>query len=728
MQSGKVAQSRAVVRPIFIFVACLLTLSVAVTYVVGLRALRLNRGLARQSEQIRELEGFFSTLKDAETGQRGYLLTGDERYLEPYSTARGNLNEQLRELKRLGSAGDLPAGEVERVTDLTQKKLAELEETIRLRRERGPEAALEMVGSGSGKQRMDEIRLAVGDIEAGKQREFRETSRRASIANVLRTVTFILMAVVNLAFLSWAYRRLGREIVQREAAVVESEQEKELLATTLASIGDGVIVTDGQGRVTSLNGEAERMTGWQSTEARGKELSEVFKIQNERTGEVVENPVEKVLRLGTIVGLANHTVLVSKDGKRIPIGDSGAPVRRGQGPIEGVVLVFRDVSEERKAQAAKERLAAIVESSDDAIVSKRPDGIILTWNAGAERMFGYTREEALGKSITMIIPPERIDEESFVQEQMKRGKRIEHFETVRLTRDGRPLYVSLAVSPLKDEEGHVVGASKVLRNITAQKKVQDELAMARKQLERHAQELERTVAERTEQLRETVAELEAFCYSLSHDMRTPLRAIQSYSQIVLEEQSKNIGADCASYLQKSINAAQRMDQLIQDVLAFTRLSRQEIVLEPVEVDKLVREIVQERPELQPAKAEILIESPLRGMFGHTASLTQCVTNLLDNAVKFVARGVKPRVRVYSEARENKVRLCFEDNGIGIENAAQQRLFGMFQRLHRGDEYEGTGIGLAIVRRAVERMRGQAGFESEAGQGSKFWVELPGPNS
>jgi Bacteriophytochrome (light-regulated signal transduction histidine kinase) len=168
-----------------------------------------------------------------------------------------------------------------------------------------------------------------------------------------------------------------------------------------------------------------------------------------------------------------------------------------------------------------------------------------------------------------------------------------------------------------------------------------------------------------------------------------------------------------------------MDQLIQDVLAFAKLSRQEITLQPIDVDMLVREIVQERPELQPEKAEIRVESPLHKMCGHSASLTQCVTNLLDNAVKFVAPGVRPRVRVYSEANNGKVRLCFEDNGIGIEKEAQRRLFEMFQRMHTGTEYEGTGIGLAIVRKSAERMGGKVGLESEVGRGSRFWVELEG---
>jgi PAS domain S-box-containing protein len=721
MQLAGGASGRRKIISTFVAVGCLLAVSVVVAYVVGLRALELNRDLSRESEVIRELDQFVSTLKDTETGQRGYLLTGDERYLEPYKDGQTNVPRAAEALGRLGSSGDLPADGVQRLRRLAVRKLSELEETIKLRRERDPQAAVEVVRSGQGKRVMDEIRTAVGEMQARKEAEFGKANARAEQANVARTVTFITTAFVNLAFLVWAYGRLSR-------AIEENQREKELLATTLASIGDGVVVTDAQGRVTSLNSEAERITGWPVAEARGKELSEIFKIQNERTGQVQENPIEKVLRLGKVVGLANHTVVVRRDGRKVPIGDSGAPVRRGDGPVEGAVLVFRDVTEEREAQAAKERLATIVESSDDAIISKTLDGTIQTWNDGAERIFGYAAEEAVGRPITILIPPERMEEETFVLERMKRGERVDHFETVRLAKDGRRLDVSLTVSPLKDEEGQVVGASKVLRNITVRKEAERKLREASKQLELHAQSLESTVAERTQQLRGTIAELESFCYSLSHDMRTPLRAIQSYSQLVLEEEGKKLGPDCTAYLRKAISAAERMDQLIQDVLAFARLSRQEITLEPIDVDGLVREIVHERPELQPDKADLRIESPLLRVSGHSASLTQCVTNLLDNAVKFVAPGVKPRVRVYSEARDGNVRLCFEDNGIGIEKEAQRRLFEMFQRIHTGNEYEGTGIGLAIVRKSAERMGGEVGLESEVGRGSRFWVELGAVNS
>src|SRR5581483_10683852 len=160
------------------------------------------------------------------------------------------------------------------------------------------------------------------------------------------------------------------------------------------------------------------------------------------------------------------------------------------------------------------------------------------------------------------------------------------------------------------------------------------------------------------------------------------------------------------------------------VLAFSKVSRDEMELKPVEVRDLIGQIIHERPELQPPQAEIRVEGPWPAVLGHEASLTQCLTNLLANAVKFVAPGVKPKVRIRAETKGQEVRLWFEDNGIGIEPSAQTKLFGMFQRLHAAKNYEGTGIGLAIVHKAIERMHGKVGVESKPGQGSKFWIQLP----
>ena len=237
-------------------------------------------------------------------------------------------------------------------------------------------------------------------------------------------------------------------------------------ATTLVSIGDAVIATDNEGRVTFLNPEAERLTGWKYADAIGKSVPSVFHIVNEATRQTAENPVDKVLRVGKTVGLANHTILIARDGMEIPIDDSAAPIRTADGATFGVVMVFRDVAEQRSAELTRAQLAAIVEFSGDGIITKNLDGIVQTWNASAERILGYTAAEMIGHSITRVIPPDRLDEETQILARIRSGLPYERLETIRVTKDGRQTNVSISVSPLKDRDGRIVGASKILHDIT----------------------------------------------------------------------------------------------------------------------------------------------------------------------------------------------------------------------------------------------------------------------
>jgi PAS domain S-box-containing protein len=369
-------------------------------------------------------------------------------------------------------------------------------------------------------------------------------------------------------------------------------------------------------------------------------------------------------------------------------------------------------------------MAAIVQWSVDAIMSKDLHGIITTWNKGAEGLFGYTAREVLGKPITLLIPWDRWHEEPVILDHIRRGEPIIDFETVRRRKDGSLVDISLCVSPVKDADGNIIGASKIARDITKRKRTEQALKDAHEELHRHAQELEQTVATRTAELRQTVAELEAFSYSLSHDLRAPLRTIHSFVELVLQQHGQQIGAQGTEFLRTSLNSAQRLDRLVESVLAYTRSSRQQLNFGTVDVDLLVREIISERLELQAPRAEVTLQSPLLPVCGDEASLTQCLTNLLGNGVKYVAPGVQPRLRVSSEQRGEFVRLWIEDNGIGVAPADQEHLFEMFRRGRSSCEYEGSGLGLAIVRKAVERMGGQVGVESEPGRGSRFWLELP----
>jgi PAS domain S-box-containing protein len=265
---------------------------------------------------------------------------------------------------------------------------------------------------------------------------------------------------------------------QREAALYE---QRERLHTTLASIGDVVIATDSQGCVTFLNPVTAALTGWSDAEALGQDVTAVFPIVHETTRQVVENPVARVLREGTVVGLANHTVLLGRDGREHPIDDSGAPIRDAEGQLVGVVLVFRDITARRQAEAARTLLAAIVESSEDAILSKTLDGIITSWNQGAERLYGYPAAEMVGQSLTRLIPADLADDLPQILVRLRRGESIDHYETQRVAKDGTRLEVALTISPLRDSAGQLIGASTIARDITARKQAEAELERRRQE-------------------------------------------------------------------------------------------------------------------------------------------------------------------------------------------------------------------------------------------------------
>lgn len=258
----------------------------------------------------------------------------------------------------------------------------------------------------------------------------------------------------------------------------------------------------------------------------------------------------------------------------------------------------------------------------------------------------------------------------------------------------------------------------------ALKASEESLLEAQATLRTHANDLEKTVMQRTAQLRETVTELESYSYSVSHDLRAPLRAVRGYAEVMMEDYGEQIDGKGKVYLQRMMTACDRMDALIQDVLTYSQLGRTEIHSEPVDLEKLLCDIIQHYPALQKVDSQIKVESPLPGINAPPALLSQCLSNLLNNAVKFAREGVPIEVRVRAETHGKDVRIWVEDNGIGIPPQYREKIFGVFERIPGEKTHEGTGIGLAIVRKAAERMGGKTGVESEH-KGSRFWIDLPG---
>lgn len=275
-------------------------------------------------------------------------------------------------------------------------------------------------------------------------------------------------------------------------------------------------------------------------------------------------------------------------------------------------------------------------------------------------------------------------------------------------------------------DGKVISAPKIARDVSNRKRTETQLSVAQAELARLNAELESRVRERTASLTEAIAQMEEFSYTVSHDLRAPARAMRGYAKIVREEFGHNLEPEARDFLDRIIRGAERMDRLIQDVLTYSRLSRREVQLQQVSVEKVLADVIQQYPELQMPRAETIVRSPLLPVLAHEPSLAQAVSNLLSNAGKFVRKGERPRITVCTEARGDLVRLWVEDNGIGIKTQHQRRIFGIFERLPSAAKYEGTGIGLAIVRKVVEKMGGSVGLESDGLTGSRFWLELAAP--
>jgi PAS domain S-box-containing protein len=395
--------------------------------------------------------------------------------------------------------------------------------------------------------------------------------------------------------------------------------------------------------------------------------------------------------------------------------------------LEAIGSQVAQFIEQKTAEEAQARLAAIVESSPDAIIGKTLDGIITNWNEGATRVFGYSAEEMLGRPISLIIPPDRLEEEARIQDQLRRGEWIAPYETVRVRKDQARIDIALTVSPILDASGRIVGAAKIGRDITEQKNTRRALTETRETLRRYAEDLERRVEERTSKLQDTIRSLDAFCYTIAHDLRGPLRAIIGFSAHLMDQYHAKLDPDAVDFLTRIKNSGSRMDQLILDLLKYGRLNTEELVLEVIDLEELVRKVLSSfADEINQKGAQVQLRAPLLAVKASAVILEQVLTNLVSNALKFVPGNSLPRVEIWTEPRDGIVRLYVRDNGIGIKPQYFSKLFRPFSRLVNDQDFSGTGIGLAIVSKGAERMGGSVGVESEPGGGSCFWIDLPLP--
>jgi len=353
---------------------------------------------------------------------------------------------------------------------------------------------------------------------------------------------------------------------------------------------------------------------------------------------------------------------------------------------------------------ANARLAAIVESSDDAIVSKTLDGTITSWNAAAKRLYGYTQGEAIGKNVSIIVPPGRPNELADILTMVGTGECLSSFHTTRLRKDGSEIPVSLTVSPIKDACGQITGASTIARDIAQQIRDDDELKRSHQAL-----------AERNE-------ELQQFAYVASHDLREPLRTVRSFCELFRENYQGQLDEQADRWIDFMVDGVSRMHNLIDDLLTYSRLESHAKPTVSTDLNKILVNVLKDmKVSLGENAAEITCDT-LPTLQVEPTQTAQLFQNLIDNSVKY-RRDESLRIHVGAKQTGGHWTFSVSDNGIGIEPEFHDKVFEMFKRLHPRDKYSGTGIGLAVCRKIVHRHGGRMWLESEAGDGTTFYFSI-----
>jgi len=457
---------------------------------------------------------------------------------------------------------------------------------------------------------------------------------------------------------------------------------------------DGILILDADtGQVVDANPFMKDLLGYSQEEFLGRKLWEIGPFKGTEASKIAfaELQHKDCIRYE---GLPLET----KGGQRVEVEFISNAYFVDQKRL--IQCNIRNITERKLAEKTAIRLAAIVESSNDAIIGKGLDGIIQSWNAGAEKIFGYSADEMIGGPIAPLIPTDRLEEERNILEKIKRGESVQPFETVRQAKNGRWIDVSVTISPIRDSSGKLVGASKVARDITERKQAE-------------------------QQMRALNAELEAFSYSVSHDLRAPLRHILGFVQLLQLEAGPSLSEESLLHLTTISESAKRMGNLIDDLLAFSRVGRATLQKAEVNLDDLARDVLGDFQAETQKRGIAWVIHPLPLVRADRALLRLVLVNLISNAVKFTGHCAEAKIEIGCAPNErNEIVIFVRDNGAGFNPKYIKKLFGVFQRLHSQDEFEGTGIGLANVQRIIQRHDGRTWAEGVVDGGATFYFSIP----
>ncbi len=672
-------------------------------------------GAERSRAVVEQIEELLAKLTAAETGQRGYLLTGDREYLEEYRAA-------LPEIARIQAAiGKTPDGLADGglLYRLIAARLDELEQAVRVRQQGDTAAALAIVHAGHGKQAMDQIHMVAAGLIARENDRFREFTATAQRHGSQTRIVTQLGALFLFCLLWYATQRINRLIDSQTRLISDLQLTRDReargraeLSTTLRSIGDAVIATDTSGQIHFMNPIAESLTGWNNRDARGLPLTEVFRIEDEASRAAAPDIAARVLREGAVVALANHTVLIARDGSRTPIDDSAAPIHDGHGKITGVVLVFRDVTLRRRAQRQLEesesRYRLLFEANPQPMWVYHSESLaFLAVNHAAIARYGYTREEFLNMTLRDIRPPEDIPK---LLEHTRIATTTLHTDGPwrHRTKDGTIFFVEIAAHPI--QFGDVAASLVMATDVTERRRLEEEL--------RQSQKLE------------AVGQLAG---GIAHDFNNLLTVIEGYAEMIRSDLAP--GDPHRPSVEEILVAGQRAAALTSQLLAFSR--RQ--ILQPIRLNlsanvsstrRMLSRLLGENIQIQ-----TVLGPGLWDVYADPGQIDQIVLNLAVNARDAMEHGGTLTLETanvpYGVAHEalppdlpdgDFVRLSVSDTGQGMDEETMRHIFEPF--FTTKEVGRGTGLGLSTVYGIVKQSGGHIHVSSKLHKGSTFSIYLP----
>lgn len=668
-------------------------------------------------EVLRTTEMIFSDLKDAETAVRGFVITGDEAYMQPYVDAAASVPARLQLLARLTADNESQRARTVELAALARQRLTETERTLEFYRSgtrpRVPQEVIRQLNAG--KAVMDNVRALVAKLRTEEEQLLRTRSDESERAARKTILVIIVGNLFSLSILVFAFILLRKEVLSRSRAQNAAQRLAAEIEDLYERAPCGYHSVNRDGVFVHMNSTELSWLGYTLDEVIGRlRFQDIVAPEYKK---VVQQNFPRLLQGGTTDNLEYE--LVRKDGGRFPVSVNATAVMDAEGNFVMSRTTMFDISALNAARAdlieANAFLDTVVENIPSMIFVKHADSLrFARVNRAEEKLLGMAREDVVGKSDHDLFPKEQADFFIAKDREVLASEEVVDIQEETISTESGDRVLHTRKIGLRDPTGKPQYLLGISHDIT-------ERIQAGEKIRALAADLE----VRANQLEAANKELESFSYSVSHDLRSPLRAIDGFSRLLEEDYHPVLDAEGKRLLSVIRQSSQRMGLLIDDLLAFSKLGRKALSMDRIDMNELVNEAIEDvRAGSQGMQVEVIVRD-LPAATGDRVLLRQAWINLISNGFKYSSKRDRPAVEIGSQPGENGAIVYFvRDNGVGFDMQYYDKLFGVFQRLHRAEEFPGTGVGLAIVQRVVARHGGRAWAEAAPDEGATFFFSIP----